>query len=554
MGDTLGRLGSVNFTISEGMAPEDDEERVEAEMPRSRFLFRRSARKSVFCLLGLGYFPQATFHRPSPVDVYSKTADSACCAIYMACIVGVGMFSLPGAIVRCGVVPGTISLLVLSLVHHFLSQRMLEVPSLVERNLDSLSAMLRAVTSRGLARVLGAAAMFSWYTGCVVVERTTLDHVTKIASLRSMRLEELLAAPDCPVICSSLLDERFWWLKPAFAVSMIPFAFHVKMKVVEKSAKIALAAMLLIATVDWAAAIVYSMLGMKGPDDAVPMYGEDFQSGLRGILLCYIGLARLPYIAGEMLHPQHAKEVIARASRYSTALYIVMALAGGWGWGARLSVHELSPIMLAAVQMREVGRPFAGWFFFLLSCVWMLALFVKMLATFPLFLWPLLREVDLLFALDQTPACEAMLPWALAEVRRKRALLRVALCLSTSVPLYFSAGAWSAFKALILGLGMTGVNFVVPSIIALLAIVAHRRMLHFREVRDASALPASPRKDHAARLYFAGSYRLHVAATTLITASLLGLFFALLAAPGAAPVAEAVRLRRAASVLFESKV
>lgn len=529
MADALGSLASSNFHISEGDGHREDQERADAETTRQKFLFRRSARKSVFLLLGLGYSPRNSLHGPSPVDVYSKTTDGACCAIYTACVVGVGMLALPGAMVRCGVIPGGIALSAMSLAHHFLSQRMLEVPSLVERNLDSLSAMLRAVTSRGWARTMLAAAMFSWYTGCVMIERTMLDHLTKITNLRNVHLQELMAAPECAMACGNLLDERFWWLKPVFAISMIPFAFRVKMKVVERGSKISLVAMMLIMLVDWAAAITYSLLGMKGPEDVLPMYGDDFYSGLHGIMLCYIGLARLPYIAGEMLHPQHAKEVIARASRYSTLLYFVMALVGGWGWGSRLSVYELSPIMLAAVQMREVERPLASAFFYVLACVWLLALFVKMLATFPLFLWPLLREVDILFALDRTPACEIRLPWAMAKVRRKKALVRVALCLSTSLPLYFSASAWSTFKAILLGLGVTGVNFVVPSIIAFMAILAHRDMLKFREVRQAAAIePSTPgrrrEQKSAKRLYFAGDYRVHAATTGAVMAALLILF------------------------------
>merc|ERR1711920_735959 len=104
---------------------------------------------------------------------------------------------------------------------------------------------------------------------------------------------------------------------------------------------------------------------------------------------------------------------------------------------------------------------------------------IKTVASYPLFFWPLCREVETYFAFEGSLAIELRLPWAIEKVQRQKTMMRIVLVVLTILPtILLAPSQFHLFKAFSRAVPVTFVQFVLPSLFAAVAIVKHWRMTH----------------------------------------------------------------------------
>jgi len=456
------------------------------------FVFQRPVRRSV--LLSLGVAPgRDSKPRPDTTDVYTKCSDDVSLMTYMAITIGVGTLDLSEAVAKCGYIPGIICLLSLAGIHLFLACRIIEVPYHLQKHDlgtfgDIAKASLPECLPSKLWMLVFMLGLMQWFGSC------------------SIYLTVLLTAID-NIFCGG---ERcvLPYMKMIIGMFLIYPAFKTKASDLMLASKVSLCCMFMLGGIELVCALIF---GITAPVNDHDSFGDEIGPGIRDMMLAFSGVGIWPFIVSEMLRPQQAKQVAARAIGCTTGFYTMIAMTCYFGYGVKIKNGEEDPIKV----LNDNGGVFSK-----AAVLISFFLMVKTVATFPLYFWPLCREVETYFRLEDMLCMELGLPWAFRRVQGIKASIRVGLLFLTVCPTFCSD--YEPFKEFMKAVVFL-VQFFFPSWFAVFAIQKHLRILGNKGTADgaSSALCFDKKR------YFFGNISLHVVATgTLaVITTVMGYFF-----------------------------
>mmetsp|Transcript_70705 Transcript_70705/g.154156 ORF Transcript_70705/g.154156 Transcript_70705/m.154156 type:complete len:196 (+) Transcript_70705:64-651(+) len=137
--------------------------------------------------------------------------------------------------------------------------------------------------------------------------------------------------------------------------------------------------------------------------------------------------------------------------------------------------------------------------------------------SFPLFLWPLVREVEGFAAWDETPASEVMLPWATKGQLGRRMLVKALLVMLMVPPLLLPCKYYHLVEDWLVYIPMAFTHLVLPATAAFVGIWKHWVIMDHRQSRELTILRIEKRglgffasmPDRSTRYYVGGSFQLH---------------------------------------------
>jgi len=151
---------------------------------------------------------------------------------------------------------------------------------------------------------------------------------------------------------------------------------------------------------------------------------HEFMVGTETMLLAYGGIIIIPCVVAEMASPQDAPQVMSNCMRQISIYYVLVGLIGYFGFGEAVKCSSVPELFVDNwfLGTFENGQDIVFWLFGLMSTV---CLFVKALATIPIVVWPLVRELKFLFFYFEGAPVELQLPWAFDRANRRRLYYRV---------------------------------------------------------------------------------------------------------------------------------
>lgn len=155
---------------------------------------------------------------------------------------------------------------------------------------------------------------------------------------------------------------------------------------------------------------------------------QELFKGIRSIGGAFSGLAILPYVVADMMKPEKAKVMMNQAVGRIWVFYMLTGLFGYFGWGAAVKDNIMPSILFADDPDKKGIKPWTG-FFWWLAQILSLLMSLKSFTSFPLFVWPLSRELDAYLELDHSPPVTLNLPWAINRLSKFKLFQRLFLLL-----------------------------------------------------------------------------------------------------------------------------
>jgi len=273
--------------------------------------------------------------------------------------------------------------------------------------------------------------------------------------------------------------------------------------------------------------------------------------GFYDMMRAFIGIGVLPYVIAEMRWPENGKAVATRACRNITILYLCLCAVCYFGWGDDIKSNQKSPI----TTLYNLGGLYT-----LASRVMAVLLLVKTLASYPLFFWPMCREIETYLSWRDAPVM-LRLPWAIRRWRRLKFGLRMGLVALTLIPFLMDKESIKTLVNFLVFVPIPLMNGVLPSFMAVSAIFLHWQLLRSSQTeadatRSGALGEAEARRSRAdtgrsrtdtgwgrsmSVEYFCGTLSAHIAATlgvALVTCSyyLYKLYFVLVMTSSDLPV------------------
>jgi amino acid permease len=430
----------------------------------NRFAFQRPAKRSIMLDLGVvGHQRESVANATSATsDIYTKASDSHTQTTFLAVMIGVGMFDLSRAMAYCGYLLGPLLLLFVAFIYHFLCQRVIEVPHMFRRNIETYGDIAKVCFGAIPYRIVVALVVCNWF-GMVAIHMTYM-----------LEYADTMFCNDRKCIPA--------YMKIGLTPCLVPLIFKTTNKDLRKFSVVSLYSMGMIAVIELTCAVGHGFQDvLRGNHTGYQAVGdrEDWACGVQSMVLSFNGLGILPYIVSEMMSPENASKAITSACRKKAVFYIAVGVIAYFGWGN--NVERKSPIK----ELRELGESYTTYYWAAL-CMNLLFL-VKSLVTIPLFFWPLSREIDSYLAMEKRASVQLRIPWAIRQAKNHKTAARVFLLVLTIVPTLFPD--YRYFKAFLVAVPLNLVQFWLPSVFGLLAIIAHIRFLK-RERAQAAALHA----------------------------------------------------------------
>lgn len=445
------------------------------------FSFARNVRRSVLLTLGL-HQHHGDDSNPNPiVEAYSKASDKDAVQLYLAIVLGLGGTRILKVFGQAGYVYGFIGLVVFTLLQYFILCRIVEVPHLLELNLETYTDIAKSVLPRPVANVFLAVSILSWLCLCILFLKVAIISLSDLIIVMEWGGEAPAGVTfvRCAVFCG-LFVMLFIWKDSA--------------KALRRNAKRVWQVTLFL--LFWEIGIGAYFYFLWNPD-LPPAKRREIQyvdskewteifSGWKTLLICFIGVGIFPFIAADMLEPANVKKVI-RTSCIKIFFYYLVGAMPYFFWGNTL------------LQDRNVNiYPTTSWWIFKTSLddisifrlhvsLHTFLFLVKAGLSFPIVFWPLVREIEQFMSLENTTAMELGLPWAHAQRMRMRALIRVGLVLLVMLPFFFydrgDAGETSRWQewyrhiqdfaeAVIINI----IHIMFPGIFALIALITSLAM------------------------------------------------------------------------------
>lgn len=411
------------------------------------------------------------------VDHYHKNDESTCVMMYMSVIIGIGSYDLPRATAKCGVIPGMLILIGMNYVHYFICCRMVEVPVFLEKDLHSFADMVTSCFNRAAWVIVGILSASSWGFACVYTLRRSI-----------WTLALVFESPQ-------LLLPRFPSML-VFGILMMPFAFGSRAKDMRNTSKLGLLAMFLAMFTEIGFGLVQAARGTETLSYSWFGMWADICDGTYLMTRAFFGIAMFPYVLVEMVSPDNGKVMAFRACRNISMWFIAVALFGYLAWGDQMKDDNRKEEILALLASGGTSMR-------VVQLCGILTMVIT-LSLYPLYLWPLCRELEGLLGWRSAPVL-LRLPWALRRLRRNKIMMRVGLVIATLLPQQLSTAVLKPVTKFFIALPLPMMNSLVPSVLALKAIIIHWRFLRDRGEE------AMQNKS-----YWCGHIRAHTVATAVV--------------------------------------
>lgn len=533
-----------------------------------KFRFRRQVRRSLLMTLGIDKDDNID---PNLLDVYSKSSNKDTRMAFLSLIVGIGTLSLPRAIFHAGVIPGLGMLCGLSLLNHYICERIVETPQFMEYNFENLIQAAGLLSGGYMVRLVTLVSIISWLTPCVLFFNFTGSQAAEMIDTVNNNLNATWFPREIKEPANWLITHKETANLGALGVvgtCFVIFVINAKtVKNIRRSSKVAWTSMLLVGILTIAAsAYRFARDEFITQNNEIvghiKLWADDWigiLDGVRNMFLAFGGVVIIPYIVAEMHGPEESRKVISEGVRIISTYYILVGLLGYVCWADVWARPPMNDPPLPADLMPALPLPFmmtriaayipdletweeityvvSGQFchFFL---------FLKAVATIPIVLWPMMREFKFLFAYHEDPASELQLPWATVREKRRRTAWRMLICVIVLALVWFLQvfDETTDIRALVVTLmdilPTVFMSLFLPALISLFAIWRHWYLLverlmrkdqidtHKKKTSSCSCIMRTPVNATTVR-YSGGSYCTHFASAIL--AMLVILFFLVLA-------------------------
>jgi len=437
--------------------------------------------------------------------------------LYLSIIIGAGTFSLSSAVAKLGWLQGMVVLLGLCALHYGLASLVACLPQMLGRNIEHYGGMGRMCLSNRLGNAFLVCSIVAWWTACTFQ----------------------LCALDTNLEAWHNLGGGYQWLTGSAArafcgLPCLAFIWRTRGIKMIKVSRISMKAMMTVAVIEVSCAVCHLLYGLLC---AAPVHVVAWRSwtpeenrqvgflhGVMDMIMAFCGVGFLPYAIADMLHPENAKKVITTAAAKVSVIYCVVGTVSYLGWGDDLL--DETPIK----RMIAMGMPYS-----IFASIMSFLFYIKALCAYPLFFWPLLREMEMVIPWRELPCLELRLPWALTWQRRLGAAVRVTAALLTLVPLMLKdfPVVWGIFTR------VATCIIVVAQLLAPAAFITKGIRVHWKRLRDdremaeaeeyagpwrpcrRRALSVTSRQfqtPHATIEYFGGSARAHFVASGAVAA------------------------------------
>eukprot|EP00928_Gymnodinium_smaydae_P092216 TRINITY_DN76034_c0_g1_i1.p1 TRINITY_DN76034_c0_g1~~TRINITY_DN76034_c0_g1_i1.p1 ORF type:complete len:577 (+),score=58.52 TRINITY_DN76034_c0_g1_i1:82-1812(+) len=487
-----------------------------------QYAFQRSARGSI--MIDLGIHPDSArtgasgrkmgHYGADSVDPYSKLSVEGCVMMYLATVIGRGTLELSRAVAMCGYVLGVAMIFGFALAHYFACSRLLEIPQLVERNLETYSDIFGACFNELGKTFFSLACAMNYLGVCTIYVGSIIRNVTIVLKGDTLRCAAEL----------SYVESGHWSMVTFIGVCLFFLTKLNAARDLQRSAKISLIAMALFLCLEVAAAFC------RGTATTIRIFTSDFpfadafefcvrqfierlrpkgwarlQTGASSMILAFADGGVLPYIVAGMLTPEASKEVSKKGIKRLTLIYVGVGVICYFGWGDNLLTNEDQSVI--AVVKRLEGP------FFWIASVMGLLFVTKAVTGFQLLFMPLLREIEQVLALETAPAVVAGLPWAISHVQFQKQALRAFLVFLVVLPYYLDAVKIELIKTFYVYVLLNIVQFLFPALLAVSSIVRNLSILADRTGKPIlKSISNSMGAHYDKGLYIGGSPFVHLMA------------------------------------------
>lgn len=416
--------------------------------------FRRSARRSV--LLRLGEVQGSDMEGLADIfDPYWKTSDKISMMTYISIIVSAGTFSLSRAVAKCGFIPGFFAIVGFSCLQTFLAFRVVEMPQFLKQNVENTGGIAKLLMSRNCAVAYALLSIVAWWSMC----STEFDNIMDF-------IDVLMNRDGSSVFYLTTVR----WVSAGL---IVPFVVGTGVlgrsrgcsgQDLQKVSVYSCYAMFAVGAIELICAISH---GLAEPDSHYIWVGKakQIKSGILDMIPAFYGIAILPHLVADMLHPQNAKKIIAKASVWICAFYVSVGIGCYFGWGN--TVKRMRPLK----RMFLLGSQYQN-----AAYVISILVVVKTVLTFPIMFVPLCREVEAMLDVQNSPALALRLPWALRQQQNKRRMLRIVLLIMTMLPSLMTERARLIMRGFSTHVPLILIHFTLPIVLAFVALLVHQRL------------------------------------------------------------------------------
>lgn len=170
-----------------------------------------------------------------------------------------------------------------------------------------------------------------------------------------------------------------------------------------------------------------------------------------------------------MNNPQQAKAMTTKAVKKISLFYVAIAMICFFGWGDEIGDNKQNVVRELKDVSKRTGQEFYGY----AAAAMTVMLMVKAIVTYPLYFWPLCREIEGFLQLEEALPVELRLPWAVTNVARAKKFVRVGLVVLTVLPTL--AENYEPFKAFVTTVPTGFCNYLLPGCFSIIAIISHLR-------------------------------------------------------------------------------
>eukprot|EP00933_Yihiella_yeosuensis_P063245 TRINITY_DN66354_c0_g1_i1.p1 TRINITY_DN66354_c0_g1~~TRINITY_DN66354_c0_g1_i1.p1 ORF type:complete len:618 (-),score=67.53 TRINITY_DN66354_c0_g1_i1:32-1885(-) len=466
--------------------------------------FQRSARKSIMLSLGVALPGGTDGSDKTTLDAYSKASDNACVHAYMCCLLGAGTFGLSRAIAKCGFMVGIFVLFGFCVLHTTICLRLAEVPQLIQCNVEHTPGLAKVFFWPRWARLFAILSIVQWY-GASSFQVSSVVKTKNSILARDVRNHVLGMSTE---IVISII----------FFLALVFLSRKASAKDLQTKSWHAVVAMLMVGGIEVICAMLKGLLAMMHGDVGRHdlWYGEQILDGILDMVLAFGGMAILPYVLAEMLNPQNAKKVVWEATVYVNIFYMVIATTCYFGWGSDILVET----PLEQLDKMDKWQPMPQ----IASRVMNALFIVKTGYTFPILSWALQREVFAFLELEKSPAVKLQLPWALQQLKDRKAAIKVVLVGLAFIPAFLQEETAEFYRTLFT-FAVILIHMCFPTVFAALAVRFHQANLEKRPrcqslSYQASETPEAEAEGKTSFQYAFGSLKSHIF-TTHLTAVLV---------------------------------
>eukprot|EP00928_Gymnodinium_smaydae_P008332 TRINITY_DN13035_c1_g4_i1.p1 TRINITY_DN13035_c1_g4~~TRINITY_DN13035_c1_g4_i1.p1 ORF type:complete len:570 (-),score=64.97 TRINITY_DN13035_c1_g4_i1:41-1750(-) len=466
------------------------------------YTYKRSARGSIMLDLGIG--PQlrrgARGDDVDSIDPYSKLSVEGAIWMYLAIVLGRGMTEIITVVSNCGYVVGVIFIMMHAWFHFFARNRLLEIPQLVEQNLETYTDIFAACISRRVKSLFTVTCVLNYFGMCLLFVGRATRNV--ILALKGKGTNSVGVPPE------------HYRLLTFMGVLFAALAFKNTSRDLQKAAKISLYCIVMYLVLEVSFAAYIGFIGCFEEDAFTTRQWTpigDFEKVMEypaDMLLAFSDGGVLPFIVADMLSPEESKAVTKAGAKWMVVVYSVVGVTCYFGW-ADFTRYFLEKNMVILKNVQYLPECY----FYIVRFMGILLAMIS-LAAYQMLFYPMLREVEHFLAFENSPAIQAGLPWAIQAVKWKKRWLRFGLVFLTVLPYYFNDWIISIIGIAYKNVFLLLVEFFFPSLLAIASALVHLRIV---ACRRASADDSAPRPN-----YMGGRLITHIIACTLYF--LLGLY------------------------------